>query len=84
LLVSVCAISDFQYCFSTETEELRQENERLRDLQTCKICMENVVDVTLIPCGHLVTCEICSRRITKCPVCRKKIKSTVKTFMQWM
>ncbi|WAR09157.1 BIRC2-like protein, partial [Mya arenaria] len=61
--------------------QIRQENEKLREMQTCKICMERQVNTTLLPCGHLVSCDRCASRLAKCPICRTKIKGSVKTFM---
>ncbi|KAL3881983.1 hypothetical protein ACJMK2_028365 [Sinanodonta woodiana] len=61
--------------------ELEEENKRLKDQTTCKICMENPVRVIFIPCGHLVCCETCAPAFRKCPICRKKIQQSVKTFL---
>ncbi|VDH90557.1 Hypothetical predicted protein [Mytilus galloprovincialis] len=47
---------------------LQKENEELEDLYTCKICLDEKVGVTFLPCGHLVTCKSCSPKLRKCPV----------------
>ncbi|XP_071112519.1 baculoviral IAP repeat-containing protein 7-B-like isoform X6 [Haliotis cracherodii] len=47
----------------------------------CKICMEREVEVTFQPCGHLVCCEECTHHIQDCPVCRRAIRSTVRTYL---
>lgn len=64
-----------------DSKSLKAENEKLREMQTCKICMEQPVDTTLLPCGHLVCCESCAARLRRCPICRKIIQGTVKTYM---
>ncbi|XP_053397646.1 uncharacterized protein LOC123552084 [Mercenaria mercenaria] len=64
-----------------DAKSLKAENEKLREMQTCKICMERAVNTTLLPCGHLVCCDTCAARLQRCPICRKRIKGTVKTFM---
>ncbi|XP_060564647.1 uncharacterized protein LOC132723862 [Ruditapes philippinarum] len=64
-----------------DAQSLKAENEKLKEMQTCKICMERPVSTTLLPCGHLVCCETCAGRLQRCPICRKRIKGTVKTFM---
>ncbi|KAL4232792.1 E3 ubiquitin-protein ligase mib2 [Mactra antiquata] len=61
--------------------KLQVENEKLKDMQTCKICMEREVNTTLLPCGHLVSCEECAKKLKECPICKKKIVGTIKTFM---
>ncbi|XP_046570869.1 baculoviral IAP repeat-containing protein 2-like isoform X2 [Haliotis rubra] len=47
----------------------------------CKICMEREVEVTFQPCGHLVCCEECTHQLRECPVCRRTIRSTVRTYL---
>jgi baculoviral IAP repeat-containing protein 2/3 len=54
---------------------------QLKDQRLCKICMDRELEITFIPCGHLVTCEQCAQPLKKCPICRKLIKSHVKTRM---
>ncbi|XP_076076501.1 putative inhibitor of apoptosis isoform X5 [Mytilus galloprovincialis] len=58
---------------------LQKDNEELEDLYTCKICLDEKVGVTFLPCGHLVTCKSCSPKLRKCPLCRKFIRSTITT-----
>ena len=60
----------------TENESSRNEEQK-----SCKICMDDVVCMAFLPCGHLVTCENCSRSLKSCPICRKTIKGTLKTYM---
>ena len=46
------------------------------DSLECIICMENLKEVMLEPCGHVCICRACAERLrlpsgrVKCPVCR--------------
>ncbi|GMH96346.1 hypothetical protein TL16_g13297 [Triparma laevis f. inornata] len=47
------------------------------DEDTCIICIDNVVNAKLRPCGHSATCRECTEELIKrkepCPLCRKPI-----------
>ncbi|GMH53652.1 hypothetical protein TrLO_g14319 [Triparma laevis f. longispina] len=47
------------------------------DEDKCIICLDNVVDAKLRPCGHSATCRECTEELRgrnePCPLCRKKI-----------
>ncbi|XP_067667614.1 putative inhibitor of apoptosis [Haliotis asinina] len=60
---------------------LAEQNRRLRERRTCKICKTEVVSELFLPCGHLVTCSLCAPKVTDCCVCRKTILGTVKVFL---
>lgn len=60
---------------------LEEENRRLKEARLCKICMDEEVGVVFVPCGHLVTCVNCAANVQDCPMCRKPIKATVRTFL---
>ncbi|XP_033098546.1 baculoviral IAP repeat-containing protein 7-like [Anneissia japonica] len=60
---------------------IQDELRELRDKRTCKICMDNEINVLFTPCGHLVACEQCARSIQICPICRIPIKTCIKTYL---
>ncbi|XP_040050101.2 baculoviral IAP repeat-containing protein 7 isoform X2 [Gasterosteus aculeatus] len=58
--------------------------ELLRQLQeerTCKVCMDKLVSIVFIPCGHLVVCADCAASLRHCPICRAVIRGSVRAFM---
>ena len=61
--------------------ELEQENQRLKEARTCKICMDNEIGVVFLPCGHFICCVKCAPSLRDCPYCRQAIHGTVKTYM---
>lgn len=63
--------------------DLEQENQRLKEAQTCKICMDNQIGVVFLPCGHFICCVKCAPSLRDCPYCRQSIHGTVKTYMSW-
>jgi len=44
----------------------------------CKICLDQPASVTLIPCGHFLTCTSCLPNLINCPVCRAHIRGSVR------
>ena len=48
----------------------------------CIICCVNDINVAFVPCGHMTTCDVCSKQILKqgCPICRSPIAQTLKIF----
>ncbi|XP_034028524.1 baculoviral IAP repeat-containing protein 7 [Thalassophryne amazonica] len=71
----------------TPTRENAKDNspeELLRQLQqerTCKVCMDKLVSIVFIPCGHLVVCRDCAACLRHCPICRAVIRGSVHAFM---
>lgn len=44
----------------------------------CIICLEKEKDTVFAPCGHFMTCSVCSIKCKSCPICRGKIFSMLK------
>ncbi|TRZ01180.1 hypothetical protein DNTS_011051 [Danionella cerebrum] len=61
----------------TPEEQLRQ----LQEERTCKVCMDKLVSMVFIPCGHLVVCSDCAASLRHCPICRALIRGSVRAFM---
>lgn len=66
---------------SVSSKAATEEALELRRLLTCKVCLEELVCITFVPCGHLVSCAVCAPALHECPICRKAIRGTVKTLM---
>ncbi|XP_052061192.1 inhibitor of apoptosis protein-like [Mytilus californianus] len=60
---------------------LEEENQNLKDQQTCKICLDEQIAIVFLPCGHLAACGSCAPVLRRCPICRAFIKGTVKAIM---
>ncbi|XVE66342.1 hypothetical protein DITRI_Ditri08aG0072500 [Diplodiscus trichospermus] len=45
----------------------------------CRVCLTNEVDMTIVPCGH-VLCHRCSSAVSRCPFCRLQVKKTIKIY----
>uniref|UniRef100_A0A8C6T0J3 RING-type E3 ubiquitin transferase n=1 Tax=Neogobius melanostomus TaxID=47308 RepID=A0A8C6T0J3_9GOBI len=59
-------------------EELLKQ---LQEERTCKVCMDKLVSIVFIPCGHLVVCRDCAASLRHCPICRAVIRGSVRAFM---
>ena len=62
-------------------EELVAEIRELKEQKICKICMNEEVSIVFLPCGHMVSCPYCAPAMSKCPICRRLIKGTVKAIL---
>jgi hypothetical protein len=59
----------------------------------CQVCYQQLANIALLPCGHMVMCQWCADvvipvkhthlpiRPTKCPMCRKAVKQRFKIHM---
>ena len=52
-----------------------QESERL-----CRICWDGEAEAAFYDCGHVVACMTCAREVQNCPVCRKRVLSSMKLY----
>ncbi|KAH9504922.1 Baculoviral IAP repeat-containing protein 7-B [Bulinus truncatus] len=59
---------------------LQHENQKLKELLNCKVCLQNPVKSLFLPCGDLYACETCANNLSHCPQCQKRILGTVTTF----
>ena len=50
----------------------------------CCVCMEAPRCTLLEPCSHYALCFSCARKMTQCPLCRRKITSIQCTLSGWI
>ena len=43
----------------------------------CVVCFETPREVVLRPCNHACVCSDCRRKLGRCPICRKRIESSI-------
>jgi hypothetical protein len=61
-------------------------DEEMTKVLACQVCYQQIADIAVLPCGHMVMCQWCAdvvvpvkhghipARMTKCPMCRKQVK----------
>ena len=47
---------------------------------SCRICMDAPINCVLLECGHMVSCVVCGKQLSECPVCRQYVVRAVHTF----
>ncbi|KNG48066.1 zinc ion binding protein [Stemphylium lycopersici] len=64
--------------------------EEMTKVLACQVCYQQLADIAVLPCGHMVMCQWCAdvvvpirhghipMRPTKCPMCRKQVKQRFK------
>ena len=60
------------------------DNEQARKINECNICLENIINTVLVPCGHACMCKGCTNTYDKakgCPMCRKEIQMVIDLFI---
>ncbi|KAH7569811.1 hypothetical protein JRO89_XS05G0003000 [Xanthoceras sorbifolium] len=56
-----------------------KEAETAKAAWICRVCLSNEVDMTIVPCGH-VLCRRCSSAVSRCPFCRLQVTKTIRIF----
>ncbi|CAN0888331.1 SACS [Linum grandiflorum] len=60
-------------------EGASKEAETAKAAWVCRVCLSNEVDMTIVPCGH-VLCRRCSSAVSRCPFCRLQVTKTIRIF----
>jgi hypothetical protein len=65
---------------------IQEESESL-NLKKCSICLEKLISMVIINCGHCVLCNDCGNKLLnldekdkKCPICRKNISNIINIY----
>lgn len=61
--------------------QLDEEKRRANEASMCILCYERNKCVAFRPCGHVCSCESCSRRVDQCPLCRAPVQQRVRVFI---
>ena len=61
-------------------DNMKKGFEALVDSKLCKVCMDEDACIVFIPCGHLMSCVNCSPSLKNCAICRKPVKSSIRTY----
>ena len=73
-------IDDDETVENIDPEEIRKENQRLKNARLCKVCKDKDSTRLFLPCGHLSSCSLCSPALTKCPQCRSAFRGVLSVY----
>ncbi|KAI3696119.1 hypothetical protein L1987_79128 [Smallanthus sonchifolius] len=62
-----------------KSETAAKEADTAKAAWLCRICLTNEIDITIVPCGH-VLCRRCSSAVSRCPFCRLQVSKTIKIY----
>ncbi|KAF7808225.1 sacsin [Senna tora] len=60
-------------------EAATKEADTAKAAWLCRVCLTAEVDITIVPCGH-VLCHRCCSAVSKCPFCRLQVTKTIRIF----
>lgn len=65
----------------SDLQSIQKEKDDEETLRQCVVCMDAPRDILLSPCHHLVVCTNCVENLgTECPMCRKRIRKTIRVY----
>lgn len=56
----------------SDDDDDSDSDEEQSSVINCRICLVNLPTVALLACGH-VLCKNCSKKVVRCPFCRKAV-----------
>ena len=59
---------------------IKNDNEHLRNVRLCRICLDKEANRLTLPCAHLCCCEICISAVVTCWICKEKIKGVITVY----
>lgn len=59
-----------------------KEAETAKAAWLCRVCLSAEVDMSIVPCGH-VLCRRCSSAVSTCPFCRFQVKRFMRIYRPW-
>ena len=66
---------------NASSEQAQKQSEISDSNQECRICLDKHSCFALVPCGHIVACEDCEKKLPKdCPICRNEITGMLKVY----
>eukprot|EP00758_Cryptobia_borreli_P005325 Tbor_TRINITY_DN4841_c0_g1::TRINITY_DN4841_c0_g1_i1::g.1425::m.1425 len=64
-----------------QRQEKHEQEDQQQSLPICIVCLDQIVQIALLPCGHAHICSTCATSLRKCPTCRKRIALQIRIFL---
>ncbi|GMI01299.1 hypothetical protein TrLO_g1115 [Triparma laevis f. longispina] len=73
-------VKDYQTKLASTTKELDQLKTKFDEVTRCCVCWVKEREVIFKGCFHRCCCTKCAQKLSKCPLCRTKIKGKIKSI----
>ena len=79
----VACSSSFSNTAKPREKTLLEETEDLYRRSVCQGCFSRRRCFVTLPCSHFAICELCQKRLRKCPLsdCQEKIECSIQTYI---
>ena len=69
-----------ELCRNETSTTSHPENSTSTTPPKCETCLTFEKTIVFTPCKHIYCCEVCSEKLSNCPICRTEIIEKIKIY----